>query len=158
MTKTVLLLTAASTPEDGDVRLVNVNDSTNMTGRLEIYYDGQWGTVCDDFLDNSTAKVVCRQLGFNPDGAMAVFRAGYGQGVDPIWLDDVICDGLEENISSCLRNSWGINDCTHFEDAGVICVCKLYNKSTLIYVQLCYVHSKCNSYTITHPSTSSKWK
>lgn len=125
---------ATSVPEDGDVRLVNANDSTNMTGRLEIYYYDQWGTVCDDYFDNYAAMVVCRQLGFDPDGALAVFRAGYGQGTGPIWLDDIWCFGLEENISTCLSNtlgsgmpgSGGASVCTHAEDAGVICPCKLH--------------------------------
>ena len=110
-----------------------------MTGRLEVYHDGQWGTVCDDYFNNNTAMVVCRQLGLDPDGAMAVFRAGYGQGVGPIWLDDLMCDGSEENISSCSSNFWGTNDCTPYEDAGVICLCKWYNENTLISTQLWYI-------------------
>ena len=117
-----------STLEDGDVRLVNANDSTNMTGRLEVYYNGQWGTVCDDFFDRNAAMVVCRQLGFDPVGALAVYRAGYGEGADPIWLDDVWCLGSEDNISSCPSDSWGIHNCLHSEDVGVICLCKLHQQ------------------------------
>ena len=112
-------------PTNGAVRLNNFFDNTNMTGRLEVYYEGRWGTVCDDLFDNDGAMVVCRQLGFNPVGAIAVLRAGFGQGADPIWLDNVNCAGTEENIDSCPHNAWGVHNCGHFEDAGVICICKL---------------------------------
>jgi len=112
-------------PQNGDVRLVNVNDKTNMTGRLEVYYNGQWGTVCDDYFDTNAAAVVCRQLGFNPDGALVVVRAGYGQGTGNIWLDEVFCNGTEENINSCDHDPWGTTDCDHSEDVGIICLCKL---------------------------------
>ena len=115
------MLCVGFTPENGDVRLINTADNTNMSGRLEVYYRGQWGTVCDDLFNNNAARVVCRQLGFNPSGAIAVSDGRFGEGADPIWLDNVNCNGLERNIDSCRHNSWGSNDCDHSEDVGVIC-------------------------------------
>lgn len=125
ITTYVCTFIAVTGPAQGDIRLINDADNTNMTGRLEVYYEGQWGTVCDDLFDNLGAMVACRQLGFNPVGAIAVTRAGFGQGVDPIWLDNVNCAGTEPNIDSCPHNVWGIHNCGHFEDAGVICLSKL---------------------------------
>ena len=121
----ILLPHSAPGPANGDIRLNNFFDNTNMTGRLEVFYEGRWGTVCDDLFDNNGAMVACRQLGLNPVGAIAVLRAGFGQGADPIWLDNVDCRGSEENIDSCPHNAWGVHNCGHFEDAGVICICKL---------------------------------
>ena len=53
----------ATTPcTNGDVRLAGGLSSNQ--GRVEICYNNQWGTVCDNSFTNIDARVVCRQLGF----------------------------------------------------------------------------------------------
>ena len=60
------------------VRLVG--GSTPNGGRVEVFYNGVWGTVCDDLWGVEDATVVCRQLGFSDVGAQAHSQAHFGQG------------------------------------------------------------------------------
>ena len=87
---------------------------------MEIYYNGEWGTVCGDDWDINDAQVVCRQLHFGKAIA-ARGEAFYGQGSDKIWLDNVNCIGTELTIENCSHNGWGNDDCSHNEDAVIKC-------------------------------------
>ena len=88
---------------------------------MEVNYDGEWGTVCDDGWDYDDAYVVCRQLGFGSSGT-PYSGAYFGQGSGPILLDNVTCTGSESTISSCGHLGVGVTRrCIHSEDAGVRC-------------------------------------
>lgn len=34
-------------------------------GTIEVYRNGQWGTICDDFFHKADGDVICMMLGFN---------------------------------------------------------------------------------------------
>lgn len=100
------------------VRLVG---PTPNIGRVEVFADGEWGTVCDDGFDMNDANVTCNQLGFN--GALLFGpEARFGAGTGRVLLDDLHCTGDEASILKCERHSGvGESNCNHGEDVGVIC-------------------------------------
>uniref|UniRef100_A0A7M4EDI7 Scavenger receptor cysteine rich family member with 4 domains n=1 Tax=Crocodylus porosus TaxID=8502 RepID=A0A7M4EDI7_CROPO len=100
------------------VRLVK--GQSRCQGRVEILYNGSWGTVCDDDWDIVDANVVCRQLGCGHAVAMPATLT-FGQGSGPIFLDNVDCKGREAALSECRSHGWGIHNCYHYEDVAVTC-------------------------------------
>lgn len=132
---------------DGDVQLVG--GFVLSEGRVEVCYNNEWGTVCDDSWDSVDAEVACRQAGFSRIGThlivigllesstvcitaiIIVFNyyagtvarccASFGQGTGPILLDDLSCSGHEASLFNCSHRGIGRHNCGHGEDAGVIC-------------------------------------
>ena len=114
---------------DGDLRLRG--GPSHNEGRLEIFHDDEWGTVCDDFFGRIDAKVACKQMGYT--GAEAVLTDVVVAPGRRFWLDDVNCVGNEDELTECFYNSnvrnsssrtdpqWGIANCIPAEQVGVRC-------------------------------------
>ncbi|KAL5463896.1 hypothetical protein EMCRGX_G032844 [Ephydatia muelleri] len=121
---------------NGDIRLVG----STYSGRVEVCYNGAWGTVCDDLWDNTDAAVVCRQLGY----AGGTGIQAYGGGTGTILLDDVGCTGSESRLWQCTNRGIGVHNCVHSEDAGVTCTAvhglKAYDDD-----DVCQCFSECTS-------------
>ena len=103
-------------------------ESNEGVGRVEVFYQGEWGTICDDKWDDNhenrwdinDANVVCRQLGFS--GAKAIVPSWkVPDGSGKVWLGKVACRGSEKSIARCFHGGWGKSYCSHYQDAGVEC-------------------------------------
>jgi len=114
--------------ENGALRLAG--GSVESEGRVEVYYNGEWGTVCDDAFDELDAALICSVLGHRGliDAMSGSGSAGtsaaverFGQGSGQIWLDNLGCTENSTDIESCRTQDWGSHNCGHQEDAGVIC-------------------------------------
>ena len=136
---------AHADPADGDLRLRG--GPSHNEGRLEIFHDNEWGTVCDDFFGRRDAKVACKQMGYT--GAEAYLTDVAVAPGRRFWLDDVNCVGNEAKLTECFYNSdvrnsssrtspqWGIANCIPAEQVGVRCTASTetnsveFNKSHL---------------------------
>ncbi|XP_076831295.1 neurotrypsin isoform X2 [Brachyhypopomus gauderio] len=92
----------------------------DFEGRVEVYHNGKWGTICDDHWDDIDAEVVCRQLGLG--GVPKAWTwSHFGPGSGPVLLDELQCTGNELSLEECPHAPWGQHNCDHMEDAGVSC-------------------------------------
>ena len=92
-----------------------------LSGRLEVFINGEWGTVCDDDWGINDAHVACRELGYSYAQSYQCC-ASYGRGSGQIWLDNVGCSGRENSLLNCSHNGIGVlRSCSHSEDVGVVC-------------------------------------
>ncbi|XP_063406054.1 neurotrypsin-like [Mytilus trossulus] len=106
-------------PDTGDLRLVDSTTSMRRDeGRLEIYLNRVWGTVCEHEFDDIDAAVACRQLGYRTGKAIR-----YGliyDGTGPIWLNSLRCNGTESKLTDCSNSD--TNYCSHYRDVGIQCL------------------------------------
>ena len=107
------------------VRLVGTG--LKHVGKVEIQYQGQWGTVCDygaywnSYWDKNDAHVICQMLGYN--AAHAAIVQIEGDTSRRFLLDNVGCSGNEKSIAECSRGTWWSvhYSCSNKANAGVVC-------------------------------------
>jgi len=66
-------------PLQANIQLEPCTTGSGVTGIVRVYYNNQWGTVCQGGWDMNDAKVACRQLGFTK--AVGYWHNGRGSGV-----------------------------------------------------------------------------
>ncbi len=120
-----------------------MNGNNPCAGRVEVYKNSQWGTVCHYYWDIADAAVVCRELDCGT-AVKATLDAHFGQGSGPISMGYVECSGLETALKAC--RSYSAQYCDHNKDAGVVCSGKLLQTSACYFISL--FHNSHSSNTI----------
>jgi len=87
-----------------------------------LFFNGRWGTVCDDKFDKLSGQVICDQLNLGYIERIASpGEFPVGSSDQPIWFDEVHCIGNEKWFSTCTHSGYGTNDCKHSEDVAIVC-------------------------------------
>ncbi|XP_077148128.1 T-cell differentiation antigen CD6-like isoform X3 [Ranitomeya variabilis] len=87
-------------------------------GRVEIFKDGFWGSVCHDGWDAMDAEITCKQMKCG-SALSALGASHFGSGHPQIHLNEVNCTGSENSLWECPAN--GTRECSTKEHAGVVC-------------------------------------
>ncbi|XP_078064498.1 scavenger receptor cysteine-rich domain-containing protein DMBT1-like, partial [Mustelus asterias] len=98
----------------GPIPVRLVDGSTMCSGRVEVYRNGVWRSICSDGWDDKGAGVVCRMLNCGEVlSPPRILHHGYG-----VSLDNVSCDGSEPFLDQCSAKPWSLRNCSR---AGVTC-------------------------------------
>uniref|UniRef100_A0A1X7TU93 SRCR domain-containing protein n=1 Tax=Amphimedon queenslandica TaxID=400682 RepID=A0A1X7TU93_AMPQE len=107
-----------SNPYAGMVRLQGGYYSNE--GLVEVYCNGQWGTICSTGFSTSDANTICRQLGY--DSGLRRYDSLYGNTSQPIWSTNMYSTSYATcfgSSNSCPSSS--ITSCSHSSDVSVTC-------------------------------------
>ena len=116
-------------------------------GRVEIFLDGEWGTICGDLWKDTQTIVVCRQLNFFEEDQSKLASGFFqvvmiatellflhlsvvltvahnpeffsGESTGPVHMDSVLCNGDEPMLVNCIYSVQ--SDCSHSKDIGIVC-------------------------------------
>ena len=75
-------------------------------GIVEIFHDGQWGTVCDANWTAADARVVCRQLNYKNALESSQTNTSQSSIQNVVWVSEVKCSGAERRLENCSSSPW----------------------------------------------------
>ena len=103
----------------GDIRLASQHRGRS-DGRVEVCYNNEWGTVCNNGWDSNDALVACKQLGYTAYYNYYYYSGGSGY----IWLNNLDCSGSETSLFDCPKSLGHHVSCVDYQDVSVNCYCK----------------------------------
>ena len=98
-----------------------VSGSTPWEGRVEVFYNNTWGTVCRDGWTNTNGDILCKQLGFQKyEGMINVWFSRMAD--QPTWLKNVDCvSGVHSDITSCPFQGWNVTCSSYLGPLAIRC-------------------------------------
>ena len=121
-----------------DMRILDGNGKISNEGRLEIRINGKWGTICNKDNSQTSAKIICKELGYN-DGKFPArnFEKGFCKnfigknfcGSDNLktFYNSINCDESSTSFNQCTKKDANINECPHELDAIISCTSSAYD-------------------------------
>ncbi|XP_060606305.1 uncharacterized protein LOC132758628 [Ruditapes philippinarum] len=106
-----------------------VNGDNPYSGRVEVFHNNKWGTVCEKRFTLADAKVVCQIAGYNFSTDVSIVSDKYDSGYTPynVMIQNLACIGNESDISLCQSADWdtGYENCpssNYYQSVGVNCL------------------------------------
>ena len=106
--------------------LVRLSDGVSPNqGRVEVFAEGLWQSLCGFGWSSAAATVVCKMLGFSR-ATGAPEQSAFGPGSVPMWLHEFACDGAEQQLAECpMDTRFSPQELSYFcedsDEAGVVC-------------------------------------
>ncbi|XP_072027048.1 scavenger receptor cysteine-rich domain-containing protein DMBT1-like [Amphiura filiformis] len=119
--------TKPKTQSGGSLPVRLADGKNEREGRIEIYYNSTWGSVCGTHMGLEEGDVVCRQLGLgrailtSSVSTGSLYKSDTEDRIVKMWLDNIECVGSEVMLAACSHSQWGMVGCSSDREAGVKC-------------------------------------
>ncbi|NXG82172.1 WC11 protein, partial [Stercorarius parasiticus] len=94
---------------------LRLENGTNCSGRLQVFYNGTWGSVCSNSMTPETVSLACKELGCGDRGSLET-QWPYGRLSGPAWLDRVECGERNSSFWQCPSAPWDPQSCDDLRD------------------------------------------
>ena len=94
---------------------LRLENSDGCSGRLQVFYNGTWGSICSNSMTLDTVSLACKELGCGDGGSLET-RLPYGRVSGPAWLDNVQCGEKTSSFWQCPSTPWNPQSCEDLRD------------------------------------------
>ncbi|XP_061875983.1 antigen WC1.1-like [Colius striatus] len=94
---------------------LRLENSDSCSGRLQVFYNGTWGSVCSNSMTPKTVSLACEELGCGKEGTLEI-QGPRGRVSGPAWLDRVECEERHGSFWLCPSDPWNPRSCDELRD------------------------------------------